>query len=156
MDFKNFFWIAILLTFIFSSLSDCKWVKRKLKITTTVTETKQGTPDRIIQDVLKAAAEKDDELAWNTFFNLLHSEERETIASVKNWKEFKFPAIRRKVDYLIMERSSVSFKIAEERQDTDNYMQIFVENSKSDMPTPCILKKDPAQNNEWKVSYSCF
>ena len=135
----------------------CQKIKSKLGIGDTVTNPDSGTPDKVVQDVLKAARMADEEQGWEKFVGLLHSEETEMPASLSTWRDMKYRAIRKKADFLLSEKSTFTFKVMDRRESEDGHtLQIFLENTASDMPTPCRLKQDKAQGNAWRVSGSCF
>ena len=139
------------------SAAGCQKIKTKLGMGDTITNPDAGSPEKVVQDVLKAAKMADEEQGWEKFVGLLHSEETEMPASLSAWRDMKFRAIRKKVDYLLSDKASFSYKVMDRRDAEDGKtVQIFVENTGSDMPTPCRLKMDKVQNNAWKVSGACF
>lgn len=148
---------SLLLVFVAATfaLGGCQKIKTRLGIGDLVTDPEPGSPERVLQDVLRAAKTADEEAGWQQFVKLLHSEESDGPAVLNNWREFKFRGIRKKVDLLLKDKSLTSFKIMD-RRDDGKTLVILVENSASDMPTPCRLKLDPAQGNAWKVFNSCF
>ncbi len=137
-----------------SALS-CQTVKRRLGISETIRDPAVGTPEKVVQDVLKAAANPDDEEGFLQFSRTLHTEETEAPIAMKGWKEMKFPSIRRKADYFITDKATTSYKLLYRSEEGSNLL-LFVVTSQSDYPTPCRLKKDPAQGNAWKVISACL
>jgi len=133
----------------------CQRIKTKLGIGETITNPEPGSPEKVIQDVLRAAKVVDEEEGWQQFSALLHSDETELPSSLNAWREFKYRAIRKKADYLLLDKVAFTFKVMDRRDDGKS-LRIFVANSASDTPTPCILRQDPAQGNAWRVWSSCF
>jgi hypothetical protein len=133
----------------------CQKVRTKLGIGDMVTSPAPGTPDKVIQDVLAAAANSDEEAGWMSFIRQLHSDETESPAAMSTWRSMKFNTIRRKVELLLVDKSAITFKVMDRRAEGDA-ITIFVKNSASDVPTPCQLKRDKARNNAWKVANTCF
>lgn len=139
---------------VFLSTS-CQKIKTKLGIGDTITNPEPGSPEKVLQDVLRSALEPDEEKGWLLFVSLLHSDETELPSTISNWRQNKYPAIRRKVGYLVKDKSTVEYKIMD-RRDLGKSLKYFVENIASDMPTPCEVRQDPKQGNAWKVFNSCF
>lgn len=146
--------LTIALAFICCSVA-CQKLKFKLGIGDLITNPDPGTVEKVIQDVLRAAKEPDEARGWEMFTALLHSEETTSPASLQAWREMKFPAIRKKVDFLLKDRAATSFKVMDRREEGRSIL-IFVENSSSDVPTPCRLRQDPSQANAWRVFNACF
>lgn len=128
----------------------CRTIKNKLGIAETVTDPAEGTPEKVIQDVLKAGLEKDADTGWRMFAKLLHSDQR-TPAALEQWRSFNYQALRKKVELFVKDREQVSYGIERVDEELDGSLTFFLTNSKSDMPTPCNVVKDEKQNGEWRV-----
>lgn len=154
MFFKKIFILLISLQFIFF-FSECKKLKMKLGIGYLIENPAAGTPEKVLQDVLRAISIENVESSWEEFVPLLHSSEKELPSSISNWRQFKFVSMRKKVDYLIIDKSKYSYKLLDSREEGESLI-LFVENKMSDMPTPCRFRLDPLQGNQWKIFNSCF
>jgi len=143
-------WIVLLVVAVALAAGACRTIKNKLGISETVTNPGEGTPERVVQDVLRAGLEKDAETGWKMFAKLLHSDQR-TPAALQQWKAFNYPALRKKVELFVKDREAVSFGIERVDEEDDGSMTFFLTNSKSDMPTPCNVIKDKEANDEWRV-----
>jgi len=137
------------------SAGSCQKVKMKLGIGDKVTNPDPGTPEAVIQDVLRAASDPDEEAGWERFSALLHSAEHDSPVALNDWRTMKFPAIRKKAGYLLDDRSAFSFVIMDRREEPPSLI-LLVKNSQSDLPTPCKLRPDPNANNAWRVFNACF
>jgi hypothetical protein len=135
------------------ALAACQKIKTKLGIGDTITDPAPGTPEKVVQDVLRAARNGDEEAGWEQFQKLLHPEEVELQSSLSNWRQFKYRGIRKKVNLLVQDPATMTFKVMDRREEGASLV-VMVENSGSDMPTPCRLKTDA--KGQWKVFNSCF
>jgi len=133
----------------------CQSLKNRLGIGVTISNPDAGTPEKVIQDVLKAATMPDPQDSWLAFSSLVHSEEVASPAAMNEWETMRFPALRRKAPYLLKDASALTYVLMEKRTEGPN-LKVFVQNSQSDMPTPCTLRRDPAQGNAWRVFNACF
>ncbi len=132
----------------------CRSIKAKLGIGELVTNPDSGSPEKLVQDVLRAA-KAPEEAGWESFAVLLHSEETTSPVALQTWREMKWPAIRKKVDLLLVDKAAVTFKVMDRREEGKSLV-LLVANSGSDMPTPCRLQPDPAQGGAWRIFNSCF
>jgi hypothetical protein len=146
--------LALVLAVVVAAGIGCQKLKVKLGLGDLITNPEPGTPEKVLQDVLKAAREPDEERGWEQFTNLLHGEET-TPASLQAWREMKYPAIRKKVDALLKDRAAATFKVMDRREEGRS-IQLYLDNSQSDVPTPCRLRQDPARSNAWRVFGACF
>lgn len=137
------------------SVAACQMVKMKLGIGAKVTNPEPGTPEATVQDVLRAASNPDEEKGWEHFATLLHSAEIDSPVAMTDWRNLKFPAIRKKVSYLVEDPASMAYVVMDRREEPPS-LSLFVKNSQSDLPTPCKLRQDPAAGNAWRVFNSCF
>ena len=146
-------WLA--LAMVVSLESGCQALKNRLGIGVTVSNPDAGTPEKVVQDVLKAAMMPDEQESWIAFAELLHSDEVASPAAMNEWETMRFPAIRRKARYLLKDPSALPYVVMEKRTEGQN-LKVFVQNSQSDMATPCGLRRDPARGNAWRVFNACF
>ena len=72
----------------------CRSIKAKLGIGELVTNPDSGSPEKLVQDVLRAA-KAPEEAGWESFAVLLHSEETTSPVALQTWREMKWPAIRK-------------------------------------------------------------
>jgi hypothetical protein len=154
---RNRLTIALALSLVALSLSatGCQKMKTKLGLGEVVTAPDPGTPEKAIQDVLKAGRMADEADGWIAFAGLLHSEETASPAGMNEWQTLRYPSLRRKVGYLLLDKAALTYKLMDKREEGQN-VRVFVANSQSDAPTPCMVRRDPAQNNAWRVFNSCF
>lgn len=145
----------LLATAMALSFSACQKVKLKLGIGDKITSAEPGTPEAVVQEVLKAALNPDEQAGWEHFSKLLHSSELDSPVAVNDWRNTKFPSIRRKAQYLVDDKTSFAYTIMDRREEPPSLM-VFVKNSQSDLPTPCKLRQDPAAGNAWRVFNACF
>ncbi len=137
------------------SVGACQKVKMKLGIGDRVTNPEPGTPEAVVQEVLRSAADPDEEAGWERFSALLHSAEVDSPVAMNDWRGMKFPAIRKKVAHLIEDRNSFSYVVMDRREEPPSLL-LMVKNAQSDLPTPCKLRQDPAAGNAWRVFNACF
>jgi len=147
--------VAVLALCIVGGAISCQSVKRKLNISETVSDPAPGTPEKVVQDVLKAATNPDQEEGWIQFTRTLHTDETEAVIAMKGWKEMKYPSLRRKADYFITDKAATAYKILDRQEEGSNLL-LFVVSSQAEYPTPCRLKRDAAQGNAWKVVSACL
>lgn len=133
----------------------CQKIRSKIGMGTTISSPDPGTPEKVIQDVLKAARMSDEADGWVAFSMLLHSQESSSPAAMNEWQTMRFPTMRRKVDFLLVDKAALVYKLMDKREEGKE-LKVYVNNSQSDMPTPCTLRRDPEQNNAWRVFNACF
>lgn len=137
------------------SLPACQRVKMKLGIGDKVTNPEPGTPEAVVQEVLRAAANPDEEAGWERFSALLHSAELDSPVAMNDWRGMKFPAIRKKAAYLVEDQNSFTYVVMDRREEPPSLI-LMVKNAQSDLPTPCKLRQDPSAGNAWRVFNACF
>lgn len=106
----------------------------------------------VIQRALVAGANPDSEKGWEQFSALLHSDEKGAMA-IRSRKQYNWPAMRRKAYLFLIEgtdKNVYKWSYAEELDD-GKVIKVFVYNPKSS-PTPCYVKRDPAQDNKWRIT----
>ena len=119
---------------------------------TVITAPVEGTPEWVIQRVIAASMNPDEAAGWAEFEALLHTSEKLPNALISR-RELNYPASRRKVGLFIVgeDKTTPVYKIAYIETPAEDTLKIFVDNPKSS-PTPCYIRKDPAQDNQWKVT----
>lgn len=147
--------LGVSLMLAVSVMLGCAQVKMKLGIGEKVTNPAPGTPEAVLQEVLRAASNPDEEAGWERFSTLLHSAEIESPQAMTKWRTMNFPAIRRKVEYLLEDKAAATFVIMDRREEPPSLI-LSVKNSQSDLPTPCKLRQDPSAGNAWRVFNACF
>jgi hypothetical protein len=116
-----------------------------------VRDTLPRTPERAIQDVLRAALEPDEEKGWEMFKALLHTDELLPNALITR-RSMNFAASRRKVHLFLVEKAEVPvFKVARILDEGNDSLRFFVHNPES-MPTPCVARIDRNLNPPaWRI-----
>lgn len=133
------------------ALPGCQWLKLKLGIGYDVIEATVGTPEATIQQALKAALEPDAKKGWIAFRGLLHSDQQ-NVGSLKSWESMKYSEMRQKVRYYVTNVASTGFTVKQWNEEDAGAVSVFIENLRSDMPTPCTLMKDPKQADAWRIT----
>lgn len=146
---------VVVVTAALLSFPGCRMVKMKLGLGEPITNPDPGTPERVVQDVLRAASNPDPEAGWAAFEGLLHSDEITSNRAIQEWRQTKFDTIRRKAGSLVEDPATHSYRMMDYREESGG-VQIFVKNKSSDVPTPCRLKPDPAVRGAWRVFNACF
>ena len=144
--------IVVLLSVSFSS---CRTIRLKLGIGYTVENPEPGTPEALMQNVLKVLTIKNPQKSWSKFLRLLHSHEREG-GFINTWKKLKFAHMRKVARYYILDSSSYSFKIKRIREGLGDTFVLYLYSPQTEVPTPCKFKRDPKNGNEWRVYSSCL
>jgi len=106
-----------------------------------VRTTKPRTPEHMIQQVLAAALEPDEEKGWQLFKSLLHTDELHPNGLITR-RSMNFAASRRKVHLFIADKGDLPvFKVSRILDEGDGTLRFFVHNPES-MPTPCTARVD--------------
>jgi hypothetical protein len=147
--------VLLVSSFALAATPGCQKIKTTLGLGETVSDPAPGSPEALIQSVLKTARMNDEAEGWEAFVDLLHSQETASPAAMNQWQTMRFPTIRRKVDLLLVDRSALIYKLMDKREEGKD-LKVFVQNSQSDMPSPCTLRLDPERGNSWRVFGSCF
>jgi hypothetical protein len=116
----------------------------------TVEEAEPGTPEATIQAALRAAMEPDEDKGWAAFESLLHSTQKESPASKNNWRKMNYAKMRTKWKLFVTDIEGPAFHIQREREQTDGGLEIFLENKRSDLPTPCTVEQD--FDGAWRIT----
>ena len=137
------------------SLASCRAIKLKLGIGYTVVTPKPGTPEAVMQKVLRALTLRDQARSWTRFLGLLHSHEHQT-GFINTWKQLKFRHMRRVAKYYILDPAKYSFKVKRVQEGLEGTLILYLANPNTDVPTPCKFKRDPVHGNAWRVYSSCL
>lgn len=126
-----------------------KWLG--CKVTTTISEGDLSTPEGVVLEAIRAALEKDEEDGWNRFRALLHSRQLESQASEKNWRTLNFQTFRRKLPLYLEDDTAPVYKRCYSEEVHADTVKVYIQNEKSEMPTPCSLKKDAEAGGAWRI-----
>ena len=123
----------------------------------TIDNPEQGSPEWVIYQAITAALMDKTDEGYKLVRPLLHSEIIDSIAAEQHYRTDVFEAFHRKAKLFSIDDKTGAYKLDYTKDDEKpgEIIKIFVVNEKSDMPTPCRLKRDPKQNNEWKISNQC-
>ena len=112
-----------------------------------------GTPEYVIQQALKAAADPDDGNGWQRYMALLHSRERESESRLADWRNFTYREFRKKVNHYVLDKKTFKYRMRryDEGEEGDPSVTIYVESTKTDLPTPCRVKPDPKQGDAYRI-----
>ncbi len=129
----------------------CRKIKSKLGITETVVEPADGSPEKVLQDAMKAALTDKEDAGWRKFRKLLHTDERSQRA-LAEWRQLRFASFRRKVKLYVRDAEKVSYEIVRVDERPNGSLKYFIENTGNpDNPTPCTLIKDMAADGAWRI-----
>lgn len=150
------FALAIALLLSVSAAPGCKAI-RKMLPATTVDNPEAGSPEEVIYKAIDAALVSDTDEGYKKVRPLLHSEITESRGAETHYRQNIFEAFHRKAYLYSLDDKSGAYKLdyTEDDEKPGEIIKIFVVNEKSDMPTPCRLKRDPKANNEWRISNQC-
>ncbi len=143
-----------LTTLLFVALVGCKYLPAK-----TIENPTAGTPEFLVTKGLEAASNADVEAGWEIIHPFLHSAVTDLSTSENNFLNLNFKALMRKVNVYTKDEKGAAYcstgfcykldYIKEEKPDQE--IQVFIKNSKSDMPSPFRIARDPKANNEWRI-----
>ncbi|MSQ82537.1 MAG: hypothetical protein EXR77_06420 [Myxococcales bacterium] len=123
--------------------------KARMKVLgVTVDKPEPETAEWVIHQVLLAAKDPDEERGWEKFQKLLHSQERSTNA-LKGWQQFGWPRIRRQANLYLDEHDRYILRDFKTMQ--NDGIDFFLENRQRDLPTPCAVYLDFANNKHWRI-----
>lgn len=133
-----------------AALPACETIdKARMKlIGVTVDQPAPETAEWVLKEVLMAAKDPDEERGWERFQKLLHSQER-TTNSLRNWQQFGWPRMRRQANLYLDEHDRFvlrDFKIMQ-----NDGIDYYLENRQRDLPTPCSVYLDFANNKHWRI-----
>jgi hypothetical protein len=147
---------GVFILFIAQSLVSCKSCKQYQAkyIGITVENPEEGSPEKVIQDAMKAALDPNEEEGFTKFKALLHTDETEIPNRVTHYNELAFPRFRKQVHQYVKDKDKATFVIKrwDELQE-DQLLMIYVEVDPkySDMPRPIKLKRDKNDGNKWRI-----
>ena len=135
-------------------LPGCNTIRRYLGWGRTISEPDPGSPEAVVQIVLRAGLELDESKAWKTFLDQLHSQERTAAGSVVTCKRTYWPAFRRKVRFFSPDPTVPTYELIYVEESPDKIsIKMFVRSSASDTPTPIMVKQDAMEGNVWKLAH---
>lgn len=143
-------WLAFALGLMLLGGAGCAtFDKARMKLLgVTVDKPEPETAEWVIKEVLLAAKDPDEERGWEKFQKLLHSQERSTNA-LKGWQQFGWPRMRRQAHLYLDEHDRFVLRDFKEMQ--NDGIDFFLENRERDLPTPCAVYLDFANNKHWRV-----
>ena len=116
----------------------------------TVDSADASSPEGVILDMMRSGLEPDPKKGWQMFKKLLHSEQNNRISLI-SWEQNNYSTFRRKVFHYLADDKVPTYEIDKTEEPMDDEVKIFVVNERSDMPTPCRLKRDPQADNAWRI-----
>lgn len=114
----------------------------------TVENPEPETAEWVLREVLMAAKDPDAEKGWERFQKMLHSQER-TNNALRGWQQFGWPRIRRQAHLYLDEQNR--FVLRDFKVMQNDGIDFFLENRERDLPTPCAVYLDYANNKHWRV-----
>lgn len=147
---KLFLFLMVGLLFV-PGCKGCKSLRAKLG-GIKVTNPEKGTPEYVVQEALKAAAEKDEAVGWAKFKALLHPETVSTALAYSNWRRFAWMRMRRSVNNYLLDQSKFSFKIERWVDVKEGRVHLFIKDKTREMAKPIKLWKDKKGN--WLIAIS--
>lgn len=148
----------VIATFMLGLAAPACEMCQKLMPAKTIDAPEKGSPEWVIHEALRAALEKNTDDGYKIVRPLLHSEILDSVAAEQHYRTLIFEAFHRKADLFQVDGAAPgTYKLDYSKDDEKpgEIIKIFVVNEKSDMPTPCRLKRDPKANNEWRISNQC-
>jgi hypothetical protein len=135
---------------LLATLASCEIVdKARMKLLgVTVSNPEPETAEWVIREALMAAKDKDEERGWERFQKVLHSQER-TNNALKGWQQFGWPRLRRQVSLYLDDQDR--FVLRDFRTMQNDGIDFFIENRERDLPTPCSVYLDFANNKHWRI-----
>lgn len=119
----------------------------------TVTNPESETAEWVLREALYAAADKDEEKGWERLQKVLHSDQRTTNA-LRGWHEHNWPRMRKQAHLYLDDQGT--FILRDFKVQQNGGVDYFVENRHRDMPTPCAVYIDPANNGLWRIKRCSF
>lgn len=115
-----------------------------------VSEFEEGTAEGVVYKAIESALIDSEAEGWKAFKDLLHSQQKNA-GSLTSWRTNNYAAFRRKVAHYTEEDGKPGYAIDRTETPIDDEVKLFLVNEMSDMPTPCLLKKDPKANGAWRI-----
>jgi hypothetical protein len=134
-----------------SSLISCESVdKARMKLFgIKVCSPEPETAEWVINEVVQAAKDTDEERGWVRLQKVLHSSER-TPNALRGWQDGNWPRMRKQVSNYLDDQGCFTLRDFRTQQG-DRGIDFFVENRQRDMPTPCAVYQDENNNRLWRV-----
>ncbi len=131
------------------ALPGCNKIKEGLG-SRSVDTFEDGTAEGVVYKALEAAQMDSENDGWKAFKALLHSQQKSP-GSLHSWRSNNYGAFRRKVAHYTEDDSKPGYAIDRSESPMDDEVKLFLVNEMSDMPTPCLLKKDPKAKGAWRI-----
>jgi len=138
------------------ALAGCKAISRMMPAKT-IDNPEEGSPEWVIYKAIEAALVPDTDEGYKKIRPLLHSEVTDSVGAEKHYRTNMFEAFHRKATLFSIDDKTGAYKLDydDDSEKPGEILKIYVVNEKSDMPTPCRLKRDPKANNAWRISNTC-
>ena len=135
---------------VLAAASGCEVVdKARMKVLgVTVENPEPETAEWVLREVLMAAKDPDAEKGWERFQKMLHSQER-TNNALRGWQQFGWPRIKRQAHLYLDDQNR--YILRDFRVMQNDGIDFFLENRERDLPTPCAVYLDFANNKHWRV-----
>lgn len=86
---------------------------------------------------------------WNLYRKLLHPKKNTTVIQKEEWKNDRWPRLRRNVGHYVIDPSVTSFRVMNMEERDDGRMLLHIKNQNGEIPTPCALKK--TDTGKWRI-----
>jgi hypothetical protein len=142
--------LLVLVCTAFVGLLGCEAVdKARMKLVgVTVDHPEAETAEWVLAEALQAAVDPDAEKGWERFQQVLHSQER-TPAALASWQQFGWPRLRKQARHYLDEEGR--FVLRDFRNQQNEGIDFFLENRTRELPTPCSVYLDYANNKLWRI-----
>ncbi len=148
---------SLLIVFLAApTLGGCEMVRKKLGCnwTDTITVAAPGTPEWPVQQIIMGAMNPNEEAGWEQFRGAFHHAEIESRGAETMLRSLNYPKTRRLVPLYLRDDSVPEFEICYTEMVAGDVLVVFVKNEKSEVPTPCRLKRDDKADGAWRA-YLC-
>lgn len=123
--------------------------KARMKLVgVTVDQPEAETAEWVLAEALHAAMEPDADKGWERFQKVLHSQER-TPSALAGWQQFGWPRMRKQAKNYLDEDGR--FVLRDFRNQQNEGIDFFLENRTRELPTPCSVYLDYANNKLWRI-----
>lgn len=143
-------WLVLLVCTSFGLLLGCEAVdKARMKLVgVTVDQPEPETAEWVLAEALHAAVDPDADKGWERFQQVLHSQERSP-AALASWQQFGWPRLRKQARNYLDEEGR--FVLRDFRNQQNEGIDFFLENRTRELPTPCSVYLDYANNKLWRI-----
>ena len=147
----------------------CEKVKKMLPAST-IDSPEPESPEWVVQQVLAAAMDPDENAAWARYRQLLHPKETITTKRLMSWRQNNLNTLRRKWDLFVVNGDGDACRKAKcdrkaakpvyKKQYDEEYnrgegLKVFVVNGGNpDNPTPCNLLR--TKEGKWRIHNGCL